>query len=76
MSNAAKPCFSSLLDGNPGNKFDARQVLAKRREARWQFMPWVPIKNFGLTVDEKRTAPVVGTGAVEAHGGELFKRAN
>jgi hypothetical protein len=76
MSNAAKPCFSSLLDGNPGSKFDARQVLAKRRERRRELLPWVAIQSFGLAVDEKLTAPVVRTGAVEAHGGEPFKRAN
>jgi hypothetical protein len=54
MSNAGKPCFSSLLDGQPGNKFDARQVLAKRRERRRELIPFVPIQNFGLTVDEAR----------------------
>lgn len=76
MSNARKPCFSSLLDGAPGQKFDARQVLSARRERRRHLLPFTAIQVFGLRVDEKLTAPVFGTGAVEAHGGELFKLKN
>jgi hypothetical protein len=71
MSNAAKPCFSSLLDGNPGNKFDARKVLTARRERRREMLPWVAIQNFGLTVDEAQNdgGAISGGEAPLSHGG-------
>jgi hypothetical protein len=53
MLKTAKPAFSQLLNGDPGNKFDAKFVLAARREAR-RSQPFIPIQEFGLSVDEAR----------------------
>lgn len=72
MSNAAKPCFSSLLDGSPGNKFDARQVLSARRDRRRELLPWVAIQNFGLRVDETMAAPTRESGAADASGDAIL----
>jgi hypothetical protein len=75
----AKSRFAQLLDGAPGNKFDAKHVLAKRRERRRELLPFVPIQNFGLTVDEAQNnggALSVGGSAAEDRGGDLFKLRN
>jgi len=70
MSNAAKPSFWKLNDGQPGNKFDARQVLAKRREARRLTLPFVPICAFGFQIDEARNdgGPLSEERAADATG--------
>jgi hypothetical protein len=73
----AKSRFAQILDGAPGNKFDAKHVLAKRRERRRELIPFVPIQNFGLSLDENNGGALsVGGSAAEAHGGELFKLRN
>lgn len=52
MSNFAKPAFSRLLDGRSANGFDAKHVLAKRREARRELIPFTPLACFDLPFDE------------------------
>jgi hypothetical protein len=74
----AKSRFAQLLDGAPGNKFDARQVLAKRRERRRELIPFVPIQNFGLTVDEARNElrPARLEQGADSAGAEIWKLRN
>jgi hypothetical protein len=67
MWKPAKPSFSQLLDGQPAAKFDAKDVLKKRLEAR-RAQPFVPIQEFGLPLSEKMTAPIDWTGAVKPAG--------
>lgn len=72
MSKPAKPPFSQLLDGRPANGFDAKTILAERREARRQ-IPFTPILRFGLPLSEKIAAPVEWTGAAESAGADILK---
>jgi hypothetical protein len=69
--------FAELLDGAPGNKFDAKTVLSAQRNRRRELIPFVPIQNFGLRLDENNGGALsVGGSAADAHGGELFKLRN
>jgi len=72
--------FAELLDGAPGNKFDAKTVLSAQRNRRRELIPFVPIQNFGLRLDEAPNnggALSVGGSAADVHGGEqLFKLRN
>jgi hypothetical protein len=67
--------LSAWLKTTPPASIGAKLFLQTRFGVR-SASPFVPGQNFGLAFDEKRTAPVVRTGAVEAHGGEPFKRAD
>ena len=77
MLNAAKPSFWKLNDGQPGNKFDARQVLARRREARRQ-IPFVPICAFGFALSEgpNELRPARLERGADSAGAEIWKLRN
>ena len=71
MSKIGKPEFWKLNDGQPANKFDARQVLARRREKRRESIPFTPVLVFGLVIDEGRNdggPNSMGAGAADGTG--------
>ncbi len=67
MFKTAKPAYSALLSEMPGNAYDARNWLSKRRDARRAAVPFTPIQAFGIDLAENEWPPArVEPGAVAA----------